>query len=408
VGTQGGNSGKPEILFLCHRIPYPPDKGDKIRSYRWLRALATRYRVHLVAFADDPADLQHQGFLATLCETCRVFPLDRRSATLRALLGLLNGQALSLLYYSDDRVRRWLEELLGVAEIKTVVVYSSAMAQYVQTGYWERLRRVIDFVDLDSDKWRQYACRRRGPMRWLYRREAERLERFEIAVARAFDQSMFVSRAEAAFFKSRVGDGGTCAESVSNGVDAEFFQSDAGLTLPLAGAGPVVVFTGFMSYWANVDAVRWFVHEVWPEVLRSYPNARFIIVGAQPTDEVLGLASDSVLVTGRVADVRPYLQMASVVVAPMRIARGIQNKVLEGMAMGRPVVLTENALEGIDAAPGRDVLVANDSQSISRYVVDAIAGRWGGVGAAARQCVLAKYSWERHCVAFLDLVEGCR
>lgn len=399
-------SCKPEILFLCHRIPYPPDKGDKIRSYRWLRALAAEYRVHLVAFADSPDELQHQGHLATICETSRVFLLDRRIATARALQGLVTGEALTLPYYRDRRVRRWLEHLLAAAHIGSVVVYSSAMAQYVQGVAWERRRRVIDFVDVDSDKWRQYALRRSGPMRWLYRREAEHLERFDVAIARSFDQSLFVSPAEAAFFDSRVPIGGVRVAAVSMGVDADHFQADRRISSPFPGGGPAVVFTGFMSYWANIDAVSWFVNEVWPEVLRSYPNARFFIVGAQPSKEVLALARDGVVVTGRVADVRPYLQFASVVVAPLRIARGIQSKVLEGMAMGKTVVLTDKALEGIDAVPGRDLLVANDGPTFARHVADTIAGRWDSVGVAARERVLAIYSWEQHCARFLELVSG--
>jgi sugar transferase (PEP-CTERM/EpsH1 system associated) len=399
-------SDKPDILLLCHRIPYPPDKGDKIRSYRWLCALAAGYRVHLVAFVDEEQELDHQSYLDSLCATCRLFHLDRRFAAVRSLFGLVTGEPLTLPYYRDRRVSRWLDELTGTAGIGTVIVYSSAMAQYVPSGTWGARRRIVDFVDVDSDKWRQYGLKHRGPKRWLYRREAERLEAYEVAVAQSFDLSLFVSPAEAAFFQSRDPGGGACIEAVSNGVDTDYFRPDGGIASPFPPGGPVVVFTGHMRYWANVDAVRWFVKEIWPEVLSSHPHARFYIVGAQPSPEVARLASDNVVVTGRVADVRPYLQCASVVVAPLRIARGIQCKVLEGMAMAKTVVLTDKALEGIDAVSGQEVLSASDTRTFARYVTDTLSGRSGGVGAAARERVLAQYSWDRHCARFLDLVAG--
>jgi len=404
--ASGSGGGKPELLYLCHRVPYPPDKGDKIRSYWWLRALTKEYRVHLVAFVDDAADLQYQGYLDTICETCRLVVLDRRIASLRALAGLVAGEPLTLGFYRDQRIGRWLERLAGSAAIGTVLVYSSAMAQYVERGPWVLARRVIDFVDVDSDKWRQYAQRRRGLARRLYAREAERLEQYEVTVTEDFDQAIFVSGAELEFFQSRCKVGGQRIEAVSNGVDAEYFRPDPGFSPPFAAGGPVIVFTGFMSYWANVDAVRWFANDIWPDVLKACPTARFFIVGAQPTKDVLALAGEHVVVTGRVPDVRPYLQFATVVVAPLRVARGIQCKVLEGMAMGKVLVVTDKALEGIDADPGRDLLVANDEKTFAGLVAGVLIGGFGDMGAAARRKVLTSHSWDRHCEDLLRLVAG--
>jgi sugar transferase (PEP-CTERM/EpsH1 system associated) len=290
--------------------------------------------------------------------------------------------------------------------IERVFVYSAAMAPYVLGSDWQSLRRVIDFVDVDSDKWRQYSASRRGLMRWLYRREAERLERFEGLVAGRFDLSLVVSYPEMALFeqaqKHELGKLGF----VSNGVDHGYFAVDASRPSPYTAGGPVVVFTGAMDYWANVDAVCWFAAEVWPRVLAARQDARFVVVGSRPAKEVRALAGSGVIVTGRVPDVRPYLQHAEVVVAPLRVARGIQNKVLEGMAMGRPVVVTGRALEGIDAAAGRHVLVGDTATEFAARVVDVLTGAWGGLGEAGRALVAERYSWDCHSERLLGFVRG--
>jgi sugar transferase (PEP-CTERM/EpsH1 system associated) len=402
-----GAAGR-DLLFLCHRIPYPPDKGDKIRSYHWLRALASAYRVHLAAFVDDPADWVHRSQVEALCASCLLLPLRPAAAKLRSLTALATGEPLSLTYYRDRRLARWLRELRSRRDIGRVVVYSSAMAQYAATPDWARVRRVIDFVDVDSDKWRQYARSRSGPMRWVYAREAARLEAFDLAMARIFDVSLFVSPAEAQWFRGRLGAGGERVTYVNNGVDAAYFDP------ALAGASPyppgvrAVVFTGAMDYWANAEAVTWFCREVWPGVLAKEPRALFYIVGSRPGEAVQALASEAVVVTGRVPDVRPYLGHADAVVAPMRIARGIQNKVLEGMAMGRPVVVSSKGIEGITARHGQEVLVADEVEDVKRCLCDLLRQGAPGIGLAARETVRRDYAWEGNARRLLDLVEGER
>ena len=394
---------RPELLFLCHRIPYPPDKGDKIRSYHWFRALAKRFRVHLAAFVDDPRDWQYREAVQALCASTLLLPLDSRRARLRSLSGLLRGEPLTLPYYRDRRLRAWIAEL---GEVTRVFVYSSAMAQYAQGPAFKNARRVIDFVDVDSDKWRQYAERRRGPMGMVYKREANRLEAFELAIARSWDASLFVSPAEADWFRARFGPGTERVSAVSNGVDSAWFNPELGFADPFPSDTLPLVFTGAMDYWANVDAVTWFVQEVWPRVRERVPSAAFHIVGSRPTTAVQALAGNGVVVTGRVPDVRPYLRHAHAVIAPMRIARGIQNKVLEGMAMARPVVVTPKGLEGIAAADGREVLVAEDAAGFARQVLRALQGETPELGKAARELVLRDYAWVDHCRRLVELVAG--
>ncbi|WP_295879387.1 TIGR03087 family PEP-CTERM/XrtA system glycosyltransferase [uncultured Thiohalocapsa sp.] len=394
-----------EVLLLCHRIPYPPDKGDKIRSYRWLTALAQRYRVHLGAFVDDARDWEHAEPLRRLCDEVCLRPLPPLRARLRALRALLTGAPLTIACYRDAAMAAWTRELLARRPVGCVVLYSSAMAQYAQTAEGVLPRHVIDYVDVDADKWRQYAERSRAPMAWLYARESRRLLAYDAQAAQAACASLFVSSPEAALFRRLTGVTAPLT-ALPNGVDHEFFAPATGRGNPFAGDRPAIVFTGAMDYWANVDAVRWFATAVWPKVQAAAPAARFCVVGARPSGEVLALAGDDILVTGRVPDVRPYLQHAAAVVAPMRIARGIQNKILEGMAMARPVVTTTMGLEGIEAVAGQHLLVADEPVAMAERIAAVLRGAHAGLGPAARALVSERYNWSAAKARFLDAVTG--
>ena len=394
------------VLLLCHRIPYPPDKGDKIRSYRWLTGLAERYRVFLGAFVDDPDDWAHAEHVRGLCADLCLLPLIPRLAKLRSLPALLSGDPLTVPYYRDRRMSAWVERTLVRSDVTHVVVFSSAMAQYAAGAAADGKRRIIDFVDVDADKWRQYAARTRPPLAWLYARESRRLIAHDAAVSSEFDAGVFVSAAEAELFRRLSGThGALCA--VPNGVDAAF-SPDPGRERPFPAEEQAVVFTGAMDYWANVDAVRWFTGAVWPSVRQRVPNARFYIVGARPAPAVLALRGPGVEVTGRVADVRPYLQHAALVVAPMQIARGIQNKVLEGMAMGRVVLTTSMGSEGLDVAAGRHLLVEDDPDAFAARAVEVLRGEHAGIGPAARALVQETYTWRSAVERFVSAVLGAQ
>jgi sugar transferase (PEP-CTERM/EpsH1 system associated) len=396
---------KPRLLFLCHRIPYPPNKGDKIRSYHLLRHLAGDYRVHLGAFVDDPTDWEHADHLRSLCEECLFLPLHPLLGRLRSLTGLLRGEALTLPYYRSADMEQWVRQTCRDHRVERIVVYSSAMAQYVLGDAFGGIRRVIDFVDVDSDKWCQYADSKPAHSAWIYRREARRLLGYDLSVARAFDVSVFVSRDEAALFRRLAGDAPPRVDHMVNGVDTDYFSPEIDLPCPYPSGRPVVVFTGAMDYWANVDAVGWFCRNVLPSLTARYPQLQFYIVGTHPSDEVKRLAGDRVVVTGAVPDVRPYLRHASVVVAPMRIARGIQNKVLEGLSMARPVVTTAKGLEGIDAVPGEHLLVADEADAFAGRVSDILVGDGADLGSAGREFVCRANSWAASLARFSGFLE---
>lgn len=385
-----------ELLYLAHRIPYPPNKGDKIRSYHLLKHLSQHYRVHLGAFIDDESDRKYHDRVKSLCgETCLV-NLNPTVARARSLRGFFSGQPLTLPYYRDAGLQQWVNDILKTRTIGTVLVFSSAMAQYV--GHANTTPRIIDFVDVDSDKWLQYSSAKKWPMSWIYRRESKLLLKYERWIAENFSRSTFVSKAEADLFKQLAPNAVKTISYFNNGVDSDYFSPEHDYPNPYGKGKTVLVFTGAMDYWANVDAVTWFSRTIFPAVYARVPEVEFFIVGARPTATVQALAElPGIRVTGSVPDVRPYLAWASLAVAPLRIARGIQNKVLEAMAMGKIVVATAQAMEGIDAIPGRELVVPQNENTFADEVVMLLGDKKRQtIGIAARRCALERYSWTKN------------
>ncbi len=379
-----------DLLFLAHRVPYPPNKGDKIRAWHLLEHLSRRYRVHLAAFVDDPEDWRHCDKVRSVCASTYFAGLNPRLGKLRALTGLFTGDPLTLPYYRHARLQAWVDAHLRDG-VDRVLTYSSAMARFVMHA--EQTHRVMDFVDIDSDKWRQYATTKPWPLSWLYRREGARLRLWERKVAAAFDASLFVSETEAADFRALAPESATRIGYYNNGVDADYFSPERAYANPYSADVEAIAFTGAMDYWPNMDAVDWYAREVLPLLRASRPNLQFAIVGSRPPPQVQALATlPGVLVTGRVDDVRPWLAHARVVVAPLRIARGIQNKVLEGMAMARTVVATPQALEGINASVGKEVRCAASAADQARETLAALEGP--ELGPAARARVLNDFAWD--------------
>jgi sugar transferase (PEP-CTERM/EpsH1 system associated) len=389
----------PEILFLAHRIPFPPDRGDKIRSWNVLRALAKLGRVQLACFADDEEDAAHLAALReALPELGEAHVEVRRVSKAKAgLTALSSGKPLSLTLFDSADMRRFVTAKLP--EIDVVYVFSGQMAQFIPADAPTRI--IMDFVDMDSEKFAAYAADASGPMRSVYAREAKRLFAFEREVAAGADASLFVSTTEAELFRRR--SGLPRIHAVANGIDSAFFDPAASfpqLSPEERGQGPLLLFTGQMDYRPNIDAVVWFAREVLPRV----PGARFVIAGRNPSAEVLALAGPKVTITGSVADMRSWLAAADVVVAPLRIGRGVQNKVLEAMAMARPVVASAAAFEGIEAEPDRHLLVADDAIAFAETIGALLndGPRAAKLGREARAHVAASYRWEARLAPLTD------
>ncbi len=389
------------VLYLAHRIPFPPDKGDKIRSWRTVEHLANRFDVDLAAFVDDPDDFQHEDHLRRVCASVALVPLDRRAATLRSAQGLLTGEPLTFPFYRDARMARAVAAARAKKPVAEIA-FSSSMAPYL--GPKGAAPVIFDLCDADSAKWAEYAKRQGWPMNAVYAREGRLLERAETAIINRADAAFAITEEEADLLGSR--DGVTKpVHWFANGVDAEHFSPSAP---PFAGRVDAV-FVGAMDYWANVDAVTWFTKEIWPLVRQAVEGATFYIVGSKPDAAVLALnGHEGITVTGRVDDVRPYLAAAKVAVAPMRIARGIQNKVLEAMAMGKAVIATPAGLEGIDASIGTEAVAAASPNAFVDACVRLIGDEAGAasIGRAARARILSDYRWPAQFARFDAVLDG--
>jgi sugar transferase (PEP-CTERM/EpsH1 system associated) len=393
------------LLFLAHRVPFPPDRGDKIRSFHILQYLAQRTPVHLIAFADDAADLDPPAVFTERLASCTVVP--RTKSQMRAAAEALGtGKPVSLAAFAHPAIRAAVDKVLP--EVSGIYCFSGQMAQYLPFG---GPPFVMDFVDVDSAKFAGFAEDMHGPMRWMMRREARLLGAFERKVAARASASLFVSEMEAALFRAGGAAGRVLA--LENGIDSVRFDpalqyAPRNTMFPNAGGErddlPLIVFTGQMDYRPNIDAVTWFVRSILPLLHQRHP-AHFAIVGRAPTAAVLALAGDDVTVTGAVDDVRGWLASAAVCVAPLKLARGIQNKVLEAMAMARPVVASVAAAEGIDH--GDTIRVADTAQDFADRIATLIESPDAAalIGHAARAHVIGRYGWDAR-LAPLDALLG--
>lgn len=388
-----------EILFLAHRIPFPPDRGDKIRSNHVLKALCHLARVHVACFADDAADAAETTNLAALAASCRV--VHRRKSMLRAgLEALACGAPASVTAFHDRALAAYVEQVLARRPISAIYVFSGQMGQYVPADF--RGRVIMDFVDVDSAKFEAYALASRWPMRWVYARENRLLRNEEARLAACADHCLLISQAEAALFGLRLSpeERAACHIGViGNGIDSDTFDPahvSAEPALAEYGA-PRLIFTGQMDYAPNVVAAIRAIDRIMPLVRAQLPDASLHIVGRNPTSELSSRDGvNGARVWGRVDDIRTWLKGADMALVPLEIARGVQNKVLEAMSMALPVVLTQGAATGIAGDNGRQFLVSDADDMLAAAVI-ALAcdpARSQAMGQAARRQVVTNASWQ--------------
>jgi sugar transferase (PEP-CTERM/EpsH1 system associated) len=383
-----------KLLYLVHRLPFPPNKGDKISSNNMLNFFSARWRVFLGTFVDDPDDWQHVQTVREKCEDSCIVDLPRSKRLTGSLRGLVSGEALSLSYYDNVELQDWVSATIAQQCPDAVLVFSGVMGRFVRDRLPAHVPVIFDAEDVDSEKWRSYAKARRWPLSWLYRREANKLLAYERAMAAATHASIFVSAEEAQLFKELAPESAHKTHYRTQGVDSAFFAPQHSFENPYTAGQKVLVFTGAMDYWPNVEAVRWFCDNVLQQVRDAVPNFLFCIVGMKPTEEVRQLGKlPGVQVTGGVPDVRPYLQYAVAACLPLQLARGIQNKALEAMSMTLPVLATQAALTGIVDYPGVLSIVANDAESMTAAAVKLLS-QPRQVNSAGRACVLEHYNWD--------------
>lgn len=376
------------IFFVCQRVPYPPDRGDKIATYNEIRHLAKQHELHVFCLADGRADLANVAPLHGYAASVAAVPVGTAASRLRALRALVFGWPLSVAAFDERALHRAILARFDEVRPDLIIVYSGNVAQYAE--HFVDVPRIMQFHDLDSLKWAQYAERSGILLRWLYRIEAKRLQAYEGGIARRFSHSLVCTGAELDDFRRLFP--GAAVSVVGNGVDLDHFRA--------AGAAKQrgeIVFTGVMDYFPNVDAVAWFCERILPLIRAQVPEASLTICGARPAVAVRRLAArHGVRVTGRVPDTRPYLDRAEVFAAPLRMARGVQNKVLEAMAMGLPCVVSHAAWRGTVVPRGKGLLVSDDPYEFAELTVrllrdDAYRAE---MARKAREAVEAHYRWE--------------
>jgi sugar transferase (PEP-CTERM/EpsH1 system associated) len=266
------------------------------------------------------------------------------------------------------------------------------MVQFTEIPELAGTPLVVDLVDVDSQKWFDYAAASSGWKKWLFNMEARRVRRLESSLAQRADAVTLVSDAEADIYRSFCPNGKTHA--VFNGVDLDYFRPD----FPVEQREPnECVFVGVLDYRANVESLIWFCDMVWPHVKARRPEAVFCIVGKNPTTSIRALAARAgIRLVGEVPDVRPYLAESRFSVAPLQIARGVQNKVLEAMAMGTPVIASPQALEGLAAKNGIHAVAASDPRDWQTAMCDLFSddGRCQQLGREGRAYVEQHHHWD--------------
>ena len=384
------------LLYIAHRLPYPPNKGERIRAFRQIVSLSDVFEVTVATAYHRPSAKGRAKELKRWCSDVLLSPAGGMRP-LRGMLSLLTGKSVTEGYFRNARLLKRIREAHQANPFDVVVGYSSSMLPYLQAI---DAPSVMDLVDADSGKWASYAENSCWPMRGVYRRERRRVAALERQAIAECDATVVISEAEA----DVLGELGEKVHVIGNGVDAGYFVPDA--TRPARLGPAAVVFVGSMDYRPNVEATCWFAEHVWPDLRGRVEDATFTIVGRNPAPAVQRLAKiPGVSVTGFVDDVRPYLAAASAVVCPLRIARGIQNKVLEALAMARPVVASSEALEGLDLQPGRHVRLAETSADWRDHILELFTDRPAAelMGQTARQHVVDTYTWRRRLQALVDI-----
>lgn len=398
-----------EILFLSHRIPFPPNRGDKIRSHHILKRLARIAPVHVGTFADDESDMAEEVELATLARSYR---LVRRTKPLilAGVQALASREPVCLPAFQDPALAAYVEEVLAKHPISTIYIFSGQMGQYIPDDFAGRV--VADFVDVDSAKFQAYAAKHRGMKRWIYAREAELLRAVEARLAGRAEISLLISQAETELFAARLSPEERQKADIrvlGNGIDSVLFDPvmvDAEPQLLDFEPGRLI-FTGQMDYPPNVEAAIRVADRILPLIRDRIPAASFHVVGRRPADALLERHGvNGCHVWGRVEDIRPWLKAADLAMVPLDVARGVQNKVLEAMSMGKPVVLTSGAATGIDGVSGQHFAIADSDEALAEAAVDLLTdGRRARIkGLAARRFVVENSSWQHALAPLFEIV----
>ncbi|MFC3120837.1 TIGR03087 family PEP-CTERM/XrtA system glycosyltransferase [Agaribacter flavus] len=399
------------ILFVCQRLPFPPNKGEKLRTYHQIKYLQeSGIDVEVLAPVESESELRDAGELRDSLGL-NVYPIMRKFNVFNYMKGLLTETALSVAKFYDSEVQSTFERILSTVKIDSVIFSASSL-----TPYWWRMsqttdiRAYCDFMDVDSDKWHQYAETAGFVMKWIYKREARLIRELEIKSCVSLERCFLIAEKELEIIANFLPDNASLPLAVGNGIDtSEFYPSERQSSFVLKEHSSLeFLFVGVMDYKPNVDAVLWFVENVWPQIVSKYPQARFRIVGMSPIPKVIKLADrKGIEVTGKVNDVSEYFRSADIFVAPFTIARGVQNKILQAMATGLPVITSSKGAEGINCKHRQDILIADEPDTFLASLDFLLEGdHFRTISQHARQKIVEEYSWEKHLQVFKQTITG--
>lgn len=411
-----------KILFIAQRIPYPANKGEKIRSFNQAKYLADLgHAIHVIAPIEHANEITDCEQLAQLTNfSCDYVQLSPKP--LRLLTGLIKNESLTVANFYSNQLQNKIDTAINNTAFDAILCTSSAVAKYIfnsqaLNALAKKPKLLLDYMDLDSDKWQQYASKSGAPMKWVYQREAKLIATYERKVQQAFDATFFIADAEVALFKEHtrnyLSTMNTPSEysmnnvyTLGNGMNTEEFYP---ATTPVQNPEPVFIFTGVMDYKPNVDAVVWFVENCWPAILKEFPDAEFIIAGMNPNSAVMNLQQYSgITITGFVDEILPFYHKADYFVAPFRLARGVQNKILQAFACGLPVISTPMGAEGIECNNDEHILLADTPevflQQIQRLHADKALS--ASLTTHALQLIQQEYSWQGKLAPLKEIIEN--
>jgi sugar transferase (PEP-CTERM/EpsH1 system associated) len=391
---------KPNLLFLVHRFPFPPNRGDRIRSFHMLKFLSQHFSIYLATLCDEKPQANELEVVNRLCEGVIMSPIGRYSRWIRAATRVASGYSATEGLFESPSLRRQIRRWTSTIRFDAGLVFCSSMMQYIDRSL--RIPIVVDLVDVDSQKWLDYAEQTSGWKRLLFQMESRRLRQIELSLPERCDAITLVSQAEADVYKSFCPNRKT--SSISNGVDLDYFRpSESPMkTAPTSEC----VFVGALDYRANVQALEWFCRTCWPTIKRENQNAILSLVGRNPVSSVTSLANiPGVKLVGQVLDVRPYLHRSAIAIAPLLVARGIQNKILEAMATGMAVVASSQAIQGLGCEIDTHLLQADTPQDWIAKISTLLGNteKRRALGVAAREFVESHHCWSAHLKGLLPL-----